>query len=352
MKPIAGALLALLVCFGTSGRLRSVVRSNDGDLVQGVPPASQAGGVQSADLSNLRWIGDVHLSPDGARVAYSIVNSDHPGRPYSQLWIMTIATRESSRLGPSDGTASSPRWSPDGRAIAYVGNAGQYGLMVAAADGTGARLIAPVSGTNHPLPASGESISWSPDGRQIAFVSSTPGPEQDANGDPMIITRYLYKPTASEGLTRFNDNRRLHIFVADVASGEVKQLTSGGYYEHSIDWSPSGDRILFVSNREPDPDRFFNYDIFTINPGSRSIERLTTTKNAEYDPVWSPDGARIAYLGTKRELTSSETTMEDTHVWVMNADGSNRSEVGGGVDNRQSDPQWSADGRSLYVSAQ
>ena len=78
--------------------------------------------------------------------------------------------------------------------------------------------IAPVEGTNHPLPSSGVRLTWSPDSPQLAFISATPGPEADANGDPMVITRYLYKPTASEGGTRANDNRRLHIFVADVAS--------------------------------------------------------------------------------------------------------------------------------------
>jgi len=49
-------------------------------------------------------------------------------------------------------------------------------------------------------------------------------------------------------MTRFNDNRRLHIFIADVASGRIEQLTDGTHYEHSIDWSPSGEEIAFVSN--------------------------------------------------------------------------------------------------------
>ena len=68
--------------------------------------------------------------------------------------------------------------------------------------------------------------------------------------------------------------------------------------------------------------------------------------------MWSPDGARLAFLGTRRDLTSSETTMEDTHVWVMNADGSGRVEIGAGIDNRQGEPQWSADGRHVYFTVQ
>ena len=94
--------------------------------------------------------------------------------------------------------------------------------------GDAPRLIAPIGSTNHPLPSSGERVAWSPDGRSLAYVSATEGPETDnANGDPMVITRYLFKPTAAEGLTRFNDNKRLHIFVVDVASRAARQLTNG-----------------------------------------------------------------------------------------------------------------------------
>lgn len=307
-------------------------------------------GLTSADLYKLQSIGDVQLSPDGTRVAYSVTHNERPGRPYSDTWIRDLATGKVTKLNGGSG----PRWSRDSRWVAYVGRIDEgAGLIVSDQNGEGERLVAPIDGTNHPLPTSGESVAWSPDGRSIAYVSSAPGPEaEDANGDPMVITRYLYKPTATEGLTRFNDNRRLHLFVVDVGTRQVRQLTTGNFYEHSIDWSPTGEEIVFVSNHEADADKTFNYDMFAVRVKDAVVRRLTTTKSAEYVPVWSPDGARIAFSGTKRDLTSSETTMEDTHVWVMNADGSNRVEIGAGIDNRQGVPQWSPDGRFVYFSVQ
>jgi dipeptidyl aminopeptidase/acylaminoacyl peptidase len=304
-----------------------------------------------ADLRQLRSIGDVEVSPAGTHVAYTVVRNTGPGRPEATLTLRNLTTGASHDLPRG---SSGPRWAPDGRRLAYLGPTAEgYGVVVSEADGSGARLVAKVEGTNHPLPSAGASLSWAPDGRRLAFVSATPGPEHaEANGDPMVITRYLYKPTAGEGLTRFNDNRRTHIFVADIGTRQVTQLTRGDAYEHSIDWAPAGDTIAFVSNREPDADRVFNYDLLTVSASTREVTRLTSTKSAEYTPVWSPDGTQLAFLGTRRDLTSSETTMEDTHVWVMKADGTNRVEIGRAIDNRQGTPQWSADGRWLYTAVQ
>ncbi len=312
--------------------------------------AQPRSGLQSQDLYKLQSVSDVHASPDGRQVVYSVQSSDRPGRPYSRLWIMDVESRAARRIGPD--SASGPVWSPDGSLIAFTGREGeQSGLMVIKPDGSGETFLAPIGGTNHPLPSSGDRLTWSPDGRQIAFISATEGPEADANGDPMVITRYLYKPTASEGLTRFNDNRRLHIFAVEIATKKVRQLTTGNYYEHSLDWSPKGEEILFVSNRGPDPDRFFNYDIFALKVSDGAIRKLSDTKSAEYRPKWSPDSRSIAFQATTRPLTSSETTMEDTHVWVMNADGSGRRELCR-VDNRQGAPEWSRDGQAVYLTIQ
>ena len=262
------------------------------------PPENQ--GLQSSDLSRLRSVGAVELSPDGRRIAYSVTMFDQPGRPYSQIWIMDLATQKSARLGSEKERTGGPKWSSDGKWLAYFGGEGEKaGLTLAQADGSGATFLTQVSGSNSPLPGQGSSVAWSPDSKQIAFISSTPGPETaEAGGDPMVITRYLYKPTAGEGMTRFN------------------------------------------------------YDVFALRVADGSIRRLTATESNEYAPRWSPDGKTIAYAATKRGLTDRETTMEDEHVWLMDADGSHRREIGAVIDNRQSHPQWSPEGNAVYFTVQ
>jgi dipeptidyl aminopeptidase/acylaminoacyl peptidase len=315
--------------------------------------AQVPGGLQPADYQRMRAVVQAEFSPDAKFVAYTVLRYDHPGRPWPQLWVMDVATSKSTRVGGENDVAGSPGWSPDGRWIAYDGAAeGKQGLAIVHPDGSGATFLSEAHGTNAPLPGTGAEVAWSPDSKQIAFISATPGPETaDATGDPIVITRYLYKPDAGEGLTRFNDNRRLHIFMVDVATKNVRQLTNGNNYEHSIDWSPRGDEIVFASDRSPETDQFFNYDLFALKVSDGSIRRLTATENVEYDPKWSPDGKMIAFRATKRGLTDRETTMEDTHVWVMNADGSNRHELAK-IDNRQGAPVWAPDGKSVYFTLQ
>jgi dipeptidyl aminopeptidase/acylaminoacyl peptidase len=320
-------------------------------VILALPVSAQ---LQPSDLYHLRSVTDAAFSPDSNHIAYVVQNNDGPGRPYDQIWIMDLRSGKSLQLTAGADTSSNPEWSPSGEWLAYNGNsAGKSGLFIAHPDGSGIRFLAPVENSNSPEPHVGRTLAWSPDSRQIAFVSAQPGPEtKDAGGDPVVITRYLYKPDYWEGNSHFNDNRRLHIFVVDVASAKVRQLTQGTGYEHSIDWSPDGKGILYAAEHGPDADRFFNYDLFTARLSDGAIHQLTSTEGVEYYPRWSPDGSMIAFAATKRGLTDRETNMEDTHVWVMNADGSHRREIGALVDNRQGAPQWAPDGSAVYFTVQ
>lgn len=207
--------------------------------------AAHAAGFQSADFQKLRSVGTVQFSPDGSRLAYTVTRNDGPRQPVGQLWIMTLPDSQSICLSAGDEPSGNPVWSPDGKWIAYSGRLGdRRGLIVARPDGSGKRFLASMEGTNSPLPTTGETLAWSPDSKQIAYVSARPGPETaDAGSDPVVITRYLYKPTATEGNSHFNDNKRLHIFAVDLSTGQSRQLTDGTHHEHSIEWSPDGKEI-------------------------------------------------------------------------------------------------------------
>lgn len=312
---------------------------------------AEAQGLRSQDLYRFRSVSDVQLSPDERHIAYTVSMNDRPGRPHSQIWIMDVATGKSTRIGGEKDSSSHPRWSPDGTMIAFTGgDAAQQGLNYVRADGSGQTFLAKTSGTNSPLPGQGESFTWSPDSKTIAYVSSSEGPEtQIAAGDPMVITRYLYKPTAGEGMTHFNDNKRLHLYAVEIATKQLRQLTTGTYDEHSVDWSPDGQEIVFGSNRDPNSDEFFHYDLFALKISDGSIRRITAMESTEYAPAWSPDGKRIAFLGTTRGVTDRETTMEDTHAWLMDSDGSHRRQIGAAIDNRQHALHWAPDGSAVYV---
>jgi dipeptidyl aminopeptidase/acylaminoacyl peptidase len=332
-----------------------------------VTASTQLQGFQSTDLSRFRSIGQVALSPDGGHVAYTVTSRDRPGRPNSQLWIMDLATAKAQRVGDEKSSQSLPHWSPDGRWLAYDGNDGtQSGLWVARADGSEPTFLCRETDPNLPLPGwlghellvvrdpgQGDNVLWSPNSTQIAFIRAIPGTQpDDSASDPGVVSHYLYRPTIGAGASRFNDNRRLELFVVDVGTKAIRQLTNGTRDVHSITWSPDGKDIVFVANYEPNSDEFFHYDLFAIRVDDGAVRRLTATEGTKYAPAWSPDGRWIAYLATTRGLTDRESPTEDAHVWIMDADGAHLRDVGQVVVGRESRPQWSRDGSGVFFTVQ
>jgi len=311
---------------------------------------------ESSDFHELRSVTDVSFSPDGQKIAYTVEDNRGVPRPCSQIRIFDLETGADTPLESGaefEGSASSsPEWSPDSNWIAYCGGTGERsGLWIRQPAGAEARFLGELQGTNAPMPGTGKRVTWSPDSGWIAFVSAVGGPQHTALGeDPVVISRYLYKPNHGEGLSHFNDNRRFHIFVTDIQTGERRAVTDGESSEHSIEWSPIGDEIVFASNREPDSDRFFKYDLFAIGVGSGKLERLTAGEGVAYRPRWSRDGKSIAYLGTRRGLTNLETNMEDAHVYILDRATGSSKELAPAIDNRHGPAAWSQDGKWIYFT--
>lgn len=344
-RVIAGLLVTASFALTTTASAQDLPKTG----ISTVLPRSNSSKIEISDIFHLRSAADPQLSPDGRTILFTVQYGDRVGGPYTRLWSADVASGKSMPWGSADGIeGGSPRWSPDGKRVAYRGGGG---IMVASPGGTDSRLIAPVDDSNHPLPRASKDFAWSPDSSRIAFVGAVPSTEPPMEADPIIITRYWYRP-ARGWPERFNDNKRLHLFVVDVASSKVTQLTDGDRYEHSVDWAPDGRTLLFLQNPEKDQDFTNNYDLYTINVGTKAIKRLSDTRGVEYAASFSPDGKTIAFSGLMRPVTSSETNMENPHVWTLDVATGARREVAPNVDNVQGRPQWSPDGRHLYFTVQ
>lgn len=338
-------------------------------------------GLQPEDLYQYKEVADANISPDGSRVAYTVteVSADRT-RNVTHIWLVSTNGGEPKRLTTDEADEITPRWSPDGKWLAYYK---QDGLWIANPDSGAAQLVTRLARTNFFFNKASESFTWAPDSKRIAFLSDPsilpkqmpsvmerltrpltmeeimqlpPATREmilKAQGksaedikrleaaaqvpatDVRVITRLQYKSR-----TAFSDHLQSHIFIADITTKQVRQLTSGSYAEHSIHWSPKGEEIVFVSNHEPDPDKVNNSDLFVVTVTTGDVRQLTRTKGCEWQPVFSPDGNQIAYLATTRDVTTIDSVAEDAHVWVIEPNGKTNGQAIKHGENRVYSVKW------------
>jgi dipeptidyl aminopeptidase/acylaminoacyl peptidase len=329
-------------------------------------------GMTAADLLRIANVSDAQISPDGEWVVYAVSTTDRDTTRTS-LWIArvgrqtTLATARpsSAPLLGIDWSASNPRWSPDSRRIAFLATReGQpQGIYVVSLTERQPRLVASVNQANFFITYAGESFAWSPDSRRMAFISAGEDESDGSNNttptnaaaktektnDPRVIDRIQYKTRTS-----FSDRARTHVWLVDVDApierNQPRQLTSGQFYDHALSWSPSGNEIAFLSNREADPEANNNSDIYAVDVQGR-VRQITETRGCEYEPAWSPDGKLIAYTATTRDITTIDSVAEDTHVWVIDAEGGRGRDLTIAQDRRARSPRWSRNSRTIFFLA-
>ncbi|NJC05283.1 dipeptidyl aminopeptidase/acylaminoacyl peptidase [Sphingomonas kaistensis] len=307
--------------------------------------------LQPKDLFSLQVASDPQVRPDGKAVAYVRATGDVMNdRMNRSIWMIDLASGAQAPIAAGPGQHASPRWSPDGKRLAYVSYAEgeKPQLWVRWMDsGTVARVAT--------LPEAPRSLRWSPDGRSIAFAMFVPGeaprlgkapdkPEGAKWADPVRYTDQLVYRTDSEGLLRAGD---VQLFIVSASGGAPRQLTRDkGGDPGPLAFTPDGRAILIGANRKPGADRDpVESEIIRIPVDGGDATRLTNRDGPDSEPAVSPDGRLIAYTGFDDRKRNSQ----DMRLYVMNADGSNPRLLTGGFDRPISRPMWSPDGRSILA---
>jgi dipeptidyl aminopeptidase/acylaminoacyl peptidase len=256
------------------------------------------------DLLQLRFVGDPQLSPDGSQVAYVVnrVDADDQARYRSQIMVVPFDGACPPRpLTSGRYRDSAPRWSPDGRSLAFLSDrdGDRAQLFVMPLDGGDPRQLTRLKhGAGAPV--------WSPKGERLAFaahadiarIAEQEGQSEEKGKPPRVklITRVRHKADG-EG---FLEAVHTHLFVVDANTGELRQLTDGDFDDSEPAWSPDGQSLAFASNRERDRDLSILSDIWLVSASGGRPKRLTRHKGESHSPAFSPDGRSVAYLGHER----------------------------------------------------
>jgi len=305
-----------------------------------------------ADLFNIEWASDPEISPDGRTIAYVRRSNDimtDKARP--TIWLVDVATGEQRPLLAGSGSYFSPRWSPDGTRLAYVAAEGGSPQLYVRwmASGESARITG--------LPDSPSSLTWSPDGRHLAYAMQVPDdapklghapdkPEGAKWADPLqVIDKVTYR-FDSEGYLKSGYEQ---IFWVPADGGAPTQLTFGSTNAGGpLSWTPDGRSILFSADLSPNWQREpLQSEVYKISIDGGTPVALTSRDGPDNSPAVSPDGRHIAWVG----FDDRHLGYQNTRLYVMNIDGSDKGMLTGSLDRSVGSPAWVGD-NAIYVQVE
>ncbi len=352
----------------------------------------------ATDLASLRVPTDVRLSPDGRFACFAVKETAPDLAGYrSALWIVPAdGSQEPRRLTLGANHDAAPRWSPDGRYLAFLSDRGavlraggaardKADLKLASAPPSGLKdavgrdlphgttqvwLLPMAGGEAHSLtdlPEDVTDLAWSPDGSRLCVVSAAtsavraePKPAEAAarRPDVRLIDELDYQLNGAGFIYEHKSN----LWIIEVEDGAARRLTSSHSVDRQPAWSPDGKRIAFAADRSPNADLAWRSDIHLVDAAGGKPVRVTAGEERAFGhPAWSPDGKLVAAVGHRME--SGNPTREDVYVFRPRADQKGRNLTVGAdlfVDAAMNSDlysappagaQWSPDGTDLYFAA-
>lgn len=306
------------------------------------------------DITRIRWLSDPQFTPDGRRVAFVVTMlCDERDEYLSRIWVVDTAGGEARCFTTGAKRDVAPRWSPDGRHLAFVAEREpkrKAQLYVMPSDGGEPVCLTNLRhGVSHPV--------WSPDSRRLAFVSQVGGwqePEDEAErqkSKPARVISTLKYKFNGEGFTY---DRRAHIFVVPAAGGEPVQLTDGDYVDAAPAWAPDGTAIAFTSARHAARDDDHAADLWLVPASGGEPQRLTDTAGPVLLPAFAPDGCSLAFLGHRYAHDAGR----NVQVFTVPTSGGTPLCLTAALDRTCAPffasigPQWSADGAWITFTAE
>ena len=286
-------------------------------------PARARSNVSAAALVRAQKVVEsFDLARDGS-VAVLARRQVHGNAYRSHLWVVPTRGGRPRRLTSGAVRDTEPQLSPDGAHVAFL----RAASVQPGSDGdeTAQVWIVPVQG-GRPwrltrLPHGVASHCWSPDGRFLALVAEAGEPRfvvgpQRAGMEPVArhVTRTDWR-NDDTGLV----GRRFHLWVIEARRGaQPRQLTSGDFDVGGPAWSPDGHWIAFEADREPDWNIRYRYRIFRVSPTGGPVRELVSLRGDATAPAYSPDGRHLAFIGSD---VDDPTVSEPERVWVCTAGG-------------------------------
>jgi dipeptidyl aminopeptidase/acylaminoacyl peptidase len=319
------------------------------------------------DYFELGEVADPRISPDGRWIAHTVTTQDlEEDEARTRIWMVPADGGDAVPLSAEGQSSSSPRWSPDGRYLGFLSARDEDEDEDECEDeedktqvwtlfrkgGEAVQRTDTVQGV--------EAFEWSPDSKRMVLVLKDPKPEEleakrakergeaceEKTPPPWVVTRRQFK----RDYVGYLDSRRDHLYVLDLTSEEIRQITSGDFDDAEPAWSPDGSRIAFTSNRTEDPDANYNTDIWVVkadneDQGARLVQ-ITTNPGPDATPSWSPDGARIAH--TSNTETKAASLYATNHLAVSAAAGGDSKLLTRDIDRMVFAPRFSKRDDSIY----